>query len=168
MNKKIICILLTFISLIGLKAQSEIPEEPPRPTAIFTSTFWGKSGTRSISYAPWGNFAEENSTKELVRVVNGKITSTFFKESFLLRSNYKRWKIKVTLRKSSFSARFPSPQLKEKLKNTSFYFLRRRTRINLVRIWFLLKRRRFHGVHINYFHATMRLCTSQLEAKDLP
>ena len=77
MNKKIICILLTFISLIGLKAQSEIPEEPPRPTAIFTSTFWGKSGTRSISYAPWGNFAEENSTKELVRVVNGALSKKF-------------------------------------------------------------------------------------------
>ena len=49
-------------------------DEKPEPTALFSAVFWGKPATQAISYAPWGNMAELNSTKSLVQVAYGSLS----------------------------------------------------------------------------------------------
>ena len=76
MKKIGLLILLPLVCLVDLVAQTTT-SEVTQPTAVFSAVFWGTSGTRSLVYAPWGNFDEENATKSMVRVVNGALSKKF-------------------------------------------------------------------------------------------
>ena len=51
-------------------------DEKPRPTALFSAIFWGKPTTRTLTYAPWGNFDETNSSKVRLRVGSSALSQT--------------------------------------------------------------------------------------------
>ena len=64
-----------------------------KPTAIFSSVFWDRFTSKSITYAPWGNFDEQNATKITLQVgfstpsqpvaYYGKSPIRFFETTFL-------------------------------------------------------------------------------------
>ena len=54
-------------------SQQEL-ETTGSPTAYFSTIFWGKPTTRTLLYAPWGNFEDANSTKTQVRVSYGALS----------------------------------------------------------------------------------------------
>jgi len=64
-----------------------------KPTAIFSSVFWDRFTSKSITYAPWGNFDEQNATKITLQVgfstpsqpvaYYGKSPIRFLKQLFL-------------------------------------------------------------------------------------
>lgn len=65
--------IFTLMLVVNLYGQTkDLPKE--KPTAIFSAAFWGKPTTRSILYAPWGNFEEQNSSKVMVRVSYGSLS----------------------------------------------------------------------------------------------
>ena len=39
-----------------------------KPTAIFSAVFWDRFTSKNITYAPWGNFDEQNATKITLQV----------------------------------------------------------------------------------------------------
>ena len=61
--------LLVFLSIfipgqIWLFSQAK----ETKPTAIFSAVFWDRFTTKSITYAPWGNFDDLNATKITLQV----------------------------------------------------------------------------------------------------
>tara|TARA_B100001057_G_C22755326_1_gene913498 strand:- start:338 stop:1171 length:834 start_codon:yes stop_codon:yes gene_type:complete len=73
MIKKFYFLLLILSLFVHVEAQ---PKETAQaqPTGLFSCIFWGKPTTRSVMYAPWGNFEEQNATQSLVRVAYGSLS----------------------------------------------------------------------------------------------
>lgn len=73
MTRSTFALFSNLVIVLGLGGQTS-PVEQVEPTAIFSGIFWGKPTTRSLLFAPWGNYDEENSTKALVRVGYGSLS----------------------------------------------------------------------------------------------
>lgn len=72
--KKKFYFLLFFLSFFVYAKAQPTEMAKAKPTGIFSCIFWGKPTTRSVMYAPWGNFEEQNATQSLVRVVYGSLS----------------------------------------------------------------------------------------------
>ena len=64
---KLTCFILVTLQAFFVHAQT-VEQNEIKPTALFSSIFWGKPTNRTLIYAPWENFEEQNSSKSLVRV----------------------------------------------------------------------------------------------------
>ena len=73
MKKKFYCLLLILSICVYSEGQPIVPAQA-QPTGLFSCIFWGKPTTRSVLYAPWGNFDEQNATQSLVRVAYGSLS----------------------------------------------------------------------------------------------
>jgi hypothetical protein len=73
MKKKFYCLLL-FLSFFLYAEAQPTQQEHAKPTGLFSCIFWGKPTTRTVMFAPWGNFDEQNATQSLVRVVYGSLS----------------------------------------------------------------------------------------------
>jgi hypothetical protein len=71
--KNLLCVIL-FCGVIPLCPAAQETLEEQKPTALFSAVFWGKPASRSLSYAPWGNMSELNSTKFFVQVAYGSLS----------------------------------------------------------------------------------------------
>lgn len=63
-NQILIFLCIFFPSQIWLFSQAK----ETKPTAIFSAVFWDRFTTKSITYAPWGNFDDLNATKITLQV----------------------------------------------------------------------------------------------------
>jgi hypothetical protein len=73
MKKKFYCLLL-FLSFFLYAEAQPTQQAHAKPTGIFSCIFWGKPTTRTVMFAPWGNFDEQNATQSMVRVVYGSLS----------------------------------------------------------------------------------------------
>ena len=73
MKKKFYCLLL-FLSFFLYAEAQPTQQDHAKPTGIFSCIFWGKPTTRTVMFAPWGNFEEQNASQSLVRVVYGSLS----------------------------------------------------------------------------------------------
>jgi len=71
--KNLLCAIL-FCGVTSLYSGAQETLEEQKPTALFSAVFWGKPASRSLSYAPWGNMNEQNSTKFFVQVAYGSLS----------------------------------------------------------------------------------------------
>ena len=65
---KLTCFILVTLQAFFVHAQT-VEQNEIKPTALFSSIFWGKPTNRSLIYAPWENFEEQNSSKSLVQAI---------------------------------------------------------------------------------------------------
>ena len=63
-----------FLSFFLYAEAQPTQQEHAKPTGLFSCIFWGKPTTRTVMFAPWGNFDEQNATQSLVRVVYGSLS----------------------------------------------------------------------------------------------
>ena len=70
---KLTCYILVTLQAFFAHAQT-VEQNEIKPTALFSSIFWGKPTNRTLIYAPWENFEEQNSSKSLVRVGSGSLS----------------------------------------------------------------------------------------------
>lgn len=71
--KNLLCAIL-FCGVTSVYSGAQETLEEQKPTALFSAVFWGKPASRSLSYAPWGNMNEQNSTKFFVQVAYGSLS----------------------------------------------------------------------------------------------
>ena len=85
--------ILIFLGLFITNYPGFSQEIQTKPTAIFSAVFWDRFTSKSITYAPWGNFDEQNATKITLQVgfstpsqpvaYYGKSPIRFFETTFL-------------------------------------------------------------------------------------
>ena len=61
------------IIFLSLNAQ----EDAPKPSAIFKAVFWDRFTSKNLSYAPWGNYEENNATMVSLQVGFSTVSRPF-------------------------------------------------------------------------------------------
>ena len=67
--------ILFFLNLIFLSVNAQ--EDAPKPSAIFKAVFWDRFTSKNLSYAPWGNYEDNNATMVSLQVGFSTVSRPF-------------------------------------------------------------------------------------------